>query len=285
MASIRFIYRRGLDECSLRIRFSYKELDKVFFVEADTRVKVDKTYWIKYHRARNVTHPIYSDIKKEVSKKLRELKKLVLKEFTKVEVYTKQSLEAIIEPEQGSYVTPEAGIYIFSTIAANTSVISQQLLNSFDSNDLRKQHWLKKTDINGQTYYGVYKYKNKSNNTDENSILFRIEHAYAVLAESLLNQGKLSQATEITNKIRTKRGLLPLDTNISKQELQQAFLLEMYKEFFTEIGHRFYTLKRLNKLNQLKESKPNWKEYNSLFPVPEKQLLINSNLNPQNNGY
>lgn len=97
MTSIRFIYRRALDECSLRIRFSYKVLDQVFFVEADSRVKVDRTYWIKYHRARNVTHPIYSDIKKEVSKKLRELKKLVLRESANLDVYTKQWLEAIVE--------------------------------------------------------------------------------------------------------------------------------------------------------------------------------------------
>lgn len=106
MANIRFIYRRNYEECFLKIRFLYKVENETFFVEADSRVKVDKTYWVKYHIARNVTHPIYKDIKKEVSKKLRELKKLVLEEATKVELYTRQWLESIVE----KYYTPKAEV-------------------------------------------------------------------------------------------------------------------------------------------------------------------------------
>lgn len=258
------------------LNYSFRSPDKYYVNKAVAELLLSENYLLqkKYDLAE-----LYS--KKVIDSNLYQIEEDLTKTFKK----TSKSTIWQISPEQGSYITPEASNYVFSAITANTSVISEKLLNSFTSNDLRKQHWLKKIELNGQIFYGVYKYKNKTNNTDENSIFFRIEHVYAILAESLLSQNKLSQATETINAIRIKRGLSPLSTNIVKGELEQEFLQEMYREFFTENGHRFYTLKRLNQLSQIKEVKPNWKEYNSLFPIPEKQLLINTNLNPQNNGY
>ncbi|AJA67379.1 Starch-binding associating with outer membrane [Myroides sp. A21] len=258
------------------LKYSFRSPDKYYVNKAVAELLLSENYLLqkKYDLAE-----LYS--KNVIDSNLYHIEEDLTKTFKK----DAKSTIWQISPEQGSYITPEASNYIFTTIAANTSVISDKLLNSFDTSDLRKQYWLKEIEVNGQVFYGVYKYKNKTNNTDENSIFFRIEHVYSILAESLLNQNKLSQATQIINKIRTKRGLLPLDTNIAKQELEQNFLQEMYKEFFAENGHRFFTLKRLNQLGQIKEIKTNWKDYNNLFPIPEKQLLINTNLNPQNNGY
>ncbi|MGL4585183.1 MAG: RagB/SusD family nutrient uptake outer membrane protein [Flavobacterium sp.] len=258
------------------LTYSFRSPDKYYVNKAVAELLLSENYLLqkKYDLAE-----LYSS--KIIDSNLYQIDEDLSKTFKK----DAKSTIWQISPEQGSYITPEASNYIFTAIAANTSVISEKLLKSFDSNDLRKQHWLKKIEINDQTFYGVYKYKNKTDNTDENSIFFRIEQAYSILAESLLSQNKLPQAVETLNVIRTKRGLLPLSTNIAKVELEQEFLQEMYREFFTENGHRFNTLKRLNQLSQIKEVKPNWKEYNSLFPIPEKQLLINTNLNPQNNGY
>lgn len=258
------------------LTYSFRSPDKYYVNKAVAELLLSENYLLqkKFDLAE-----LYSS--KVIDSNLYQIEEDLSKTFKK----DAKSTIWQISPEQGSYITPEASNYIFTAIAANTSVISEKLLKSFDSNDLRKQHWLNKIEINDQTFYGVYKYKNKTDNTDENSIFFRIEQAYSILTESLLSQNKLPQAVETLNAIRTKRGLPPLSTNIAKGELEQEFLQEMYREFFTENGHRFYTLKRLNQLSQIKEVKPNWKEYNSLFPIPEKQLLINTNLNPQNNGY
>lgn len=258
------------------LNYSFRSPDKYYVNKAVAELLLSENYLLqkKYDLAE-----LYS--KNVIDSNLYFIEEDLTKTFKK----DAKSTIWQISPEQGSYITPEANNYIFTTIAANTSVISDKLLKSFDASDLRKQDWLKEVEVNGHVFYGVYKYKNKTDNTDENSIFFRIEQVYSILAESLLNQNKLPQAIQIINKIRTKRGLLPLGASMGKQEVEQHFLQEMYKEFFTENGHRFFTLKRLNQFDQIKEIKPNWKDYNNLFPIPEKQLLINPNLNPQNNGY
>ncbi|MNL56219.1 SusD family protein [compost metagenome] len=62
-------------------------------------------------------------------------------------------------------------------------------------------------------------------------------------------------------------------------------LLESRREFFTEHGHRFFDLKRTGRLNVLIGVKPNWKSYHDLWPLPQKELTLNPNMNPQNTGY
>lgn len=190
-----------------------------------------------------------------------------------------------ISPLQNTAATPEANLYLFTSLTPTTTVLSKKLIESFDSNDLRLKHWIKEIPSNGNILYGVYKYKNKTNNTDEYSIFFRIEQAYFFLAESLYRQDKLTEAVQIINTIRNKRGLDALPLKITKQEFEKQYLIESNKEFFTELGHRFFTLKRLEQLDELSKSKPNWRGFHQFFPIPEKQLLINKNLNPQNNGY
>ncbi|EHO13121.1 hypothetical protein HMPREF9714_00955 [Myroides odoratimimus CCUG 12901] len=190
-----------------------------------------------------------------------------------------------ISPLQNSAATPEANLYLFTSITPTTTVLSKKLIDSFDTNDMRFKHWIKEVKSNESVLYGVYKYKNKTNNTDEYSVFFRIEQANFLLAESLYRQDKISEAVQVINTVRIKRGLNGLPLNITKQEFETQYLTESNKEFFTESGHRFFTLKRLEKLQILKDTKPNWREFHQLFPIPEKQLLINKNLNPQNNGY
>jgi len=51
------------------------------------------------------------------------------------------------------------------------------------------------------------------------------------------------------------------------------------------MGNRFFTLKRLGKLDGLLPVKPNWKTFYRNWPLPQNELLLNPNLNPQNEGY
>ncbi|MCC9041962.1 RagB/SusD family nutrient uptake outer membrane protein [Myroides sp. M-43] len=190
-----------------------------------------------------------------------------------------------LSPHLETNITPEANAYIFTALSANTTAISTELINKFDPEDLRLKNWIKSTTVNNTKFLTAFKYKNKTNNTDEYSIFYRIEHVYFIYIESLFFQNKRLQAITELNKIRQVRGVKPIDTALSSDEFEQVFLDESQREFFTEIGQRFFTLKRFEKLNQLKSTKTNWLDYHQLFPIPEKQLLINKNLNPNNHGY
>lgn len=158
--------------------------------------------------------------------------------------------------------------------------LNSSLLNSFDNHDLRKQLWVKEFEDSGSFY--AYKYKNRSTNPDECSILFRVEEAYFILSEALIHQDREKEAIPYINAIRQRADLLPLPNTLDKEQTLLVMLKESQKEFFLEHGRRFFDLKRNNKLSLLKTSKPNWQDKHALFPYPEKEILINPNLNPQN---
>ena len=92
-------------------------------------------------------------------------------------------------------------------------------------------------------------------------------------------------AVPFVNKTRQRAGLPTLSSGIGKDLLLAEILNENRREFFTEMGHRFLDLKRNDRLSVLTASKPNWKEFHRAWPIPQKELLLNSNLNPQNTGY
>lgn len=166
-------------------------------------------------------------------------------------------------------------IFIYWSYKLNTS-----LVNSFENHDLRKHSWIKEFEDTGNFY--AYKYKNRRDNPDECSILFRVEEAYFILSEALIYQNREKEAIPYLNTVRQRAGLLDLPNTLDKEQTLNAMLKESQKEFFLEHARRFFDLKRNNKLSLLKVSKPNWQDKHALFPYPEKEMLINPNLNPQN---
>jgi hypothetical protein len=133
--------------------------------------------------------------------------------------------------------------------------------------------------------YRASKYKATSNNSTEYSIVFRLEEVDLLLAESLANQDKMSEAVPLINKTRLRAGLTVLPLTLSKQQTLKEITSENRKEFFAEMGNRFMHLKRRNLLSELISSKPNFKTFHKVWPVPMKELLLNKNLYPQNEGY
>lgn len=158
--------------------------------------------------------------------------------------------------------------------------LSSSLLNSFDTDDLRKAYWIEEYSPKAGSYN--YKYQNHLDNTDECSVLFRLEEAYFIKAEALIYQNREQEAIYYLSQIRQRAGLTSLPNNLSKEQVILTMLDESRKEFFLEHARRFFDLKRNNKLSLLKEAKPNWQDKHALLPYPEKELLINPNLNPQN---
>ena len=87
------------------------------------------------------------------------------------------------------------------------------------------------------------------------------------------------------NVIRN-RARLPDITAVSQEALLQSILKERRVELFTEGGHRWFDLKRTGEAQSvLQPLKPGWQNTQLLIPLPETELILNTNLKPQNPGY
>jgi tetratricopeptide (TPR) repeat protein len=183
--------------------------------------------------------------------------------------------------------TQEGAIFIFVSGPPPLVALSNDLVNSFTIDDLRKSNWIKEVTDGATTWHHAYKYKeeNFTAASKEYSIVFRLTEQYLIRAEARAQQGDLIGAKEDLNKIRHRAGLNDT-TAITQQEILEAILQERRWEFFTEHGHRFFDLKRFNQLdNVLSAIKPGWNTTDSLLPIPQSELSTNPNLRPQNPGY
>lgn len=189
-----------------------------------------------------------------------------------------------LKPENSGDATVEAGFYYFDNVAPNAYVLSTNLMETFSENDLRKQLWMAEVTFNDESWFRPYKYKNRSGNSEEYSVIFRLEEVYFIMAEALINQNRINEALPYLNATRERAGLTALNT-VSNETFVYELLKEERREFFAEFGHRFLDLKRWDKLNELKTLKPNWEDYKQVWPIPQDELLLNSNLIPQNTGY
>ncbi|POY37927.1 RagB/SusD family nutrient uptake outer membrane protein [Solitalea longa] len=183
--------------------------------------------------------------------------------------------------------TYEAGTFIFVEGPPPSVAISDQLIDAFSDNDLRKSNWIKAVTNGTDTWYHANKYKEASNTgtSVEYSIVLRMAEQHLIRAEARAHQDDLIGAKEDLNKIRNLAGLgnsnAVTTADIIAEVLQQRRL-----EFFTEYGNRFFDLKRTGELDAvLAPIKPQWKSTDRLLPLPESELLLNPNLEPQNAGY
>lgn len=191
-----------------------------------------------------------------------------------------------LKPRNNNDPTKEAALYNF-TAAPVSYMLNPNLVSSFSGNDLRRQQYFTGVVFNGQTNYKSTKYKITAagTNTTEYSVIYRLEDIYLSLAESLVMQGKVAEAVPHLNRTRVRAGLTPLGTTVPAATALDEIKAERRKEFFSEHGMRFLDLKRWGQLDNLTAVKPNWKPFHSHWPVPQKEILVNPNLNPQNEGY
>jgi hypothetical protein len=190
-------------------------------------------------------------------------------------------------PRTDGQNTQEGETFIFTSGPPSLMALSEQLINVFELGDQRKDHWVASVTNGTDTWYHANKYKEKSNTSSsmEYSIVFRLAEQYLIRSEARAQQGDLIGAKEDLDKIRNTAGLAGT-TAISQQDILTAVLQERKVEFFTELGHRFFDLKRTNRLDEvLLPIKAGWNTTDSLLPLPESELSLNPNLNPQNSGY
>jgi hypothetical protein len=205
-------------------------------------------------------------------------------------VFLRTSKEAIFSASSTasmpSYVNRTYLGYYF--LNASYFKLTDDLVNSFEEGDLRKEKWLK----NEGAYYHCWKYKRNSATAagaDEDLVLLRLSEQYLIRAEARAQQGKLTGengAVADINVIRARAGLGSLPETLSKEETLLAIENERRHELFLEEGHRWWDLVRTGRADAILGafSGKQWETYKSLLPVPEKEIDKNKNLTP-NPGY
>jgi hypothetical protein len=165
-------------------------------------------------------------------------------------------------------------------------LLSDSLISSFESGDLRKDNWV----IQLGNYFFPYKYKLSYTGLPptEYPTVLRLAEQYLIRAEARAQQNKLSDAIGDLDVVR-KRANLTLISNtnpgISKQALVDLILHERRIELFTEYGHRWFDLRRSGIMAVVSPQKGGkWSSYKALYPIPQSELDKNPNLT-QNLGY
>jgi hypothetical protein len=202
-------------------------------------------------------------------------------------VFLKGSTEAIWQfmPTVAGKNTDEGALFTFISGPPSLIALSSSLINSFAANDLRKLRWTTAVSNASGTWYYASKYKESkvSAASKEYSMVLRLTEQYLIRAEARAQLENHIGAKQDLNKIRKRAGLLDVEAS-TKDEILEAIIQERRKELFTEYGHRFFDLKRTDKLDAVLSVKPGWDTTDRLLPIPESEFIANPNLGSQNPG-
>ena len=222
------------------------------------------------------------------------------------QVFQKNTKENILQLPKpvptNNYNTYEGSFFILTskpgTDFINSSALSDQLLNAFDSDDKRIAAWVGTYTDNSVTpsvtYYFPYKYKAYNTATiSEYSTMLRVAEQYLISAEARAYQNDLAGAISDVDMIRNRAGLaLIKDTNpsINQADLIELILKERQRELFTEWGHRWMDLKRTGTVDAVMsvvrplKGGGAWNTNMQQWPIPQTDIANNPNLK-QNQGY
>ncbi|MFT3793758.1 RagB/SusD family nutrient uptake outer membrane protein [Flavobacterium sp.] len=203
-------------------------------------------------------------------------------------VFLRSSTSTIwqLAPAHEGKNTDEAVAFIFTEGPPSIVALSPDFVSQFEPGDQRRTAWIAEITDGSTIWFHPNKYKLQDDTgaSEEFSIVLRLEEQYLIRAEARARQGDLIGAREDLDAIRTRAGL-PGTTAITTEALLTAILNERRTEFFTEHGHRFLDLKRSGNLDTTLGGKPGWSSTDRLWPLPQSELQVNPNLNPQNPGY
>lgn len=212
------------------------------------------------------------------------------------ETFTKNKKETIwaLMPVTTGENTKDGRFYTLPATGPNTFTnpfyLSTRLLSKFEANDKRRTMWVGSVTAGGTTYYFPSKYKIATLNqpVNEFTIVLRYAEQLLIRSEARAQQNKIPEAQADLNKIRTRAGLGNTPAS-NREELLLALQQERRVELFTEWGHRWLDLKRLDEANEVMavataEKGGVWKSDWQLYPIPLQETLANTKLG-QNQGY
>jgi hypothetical protein len=187
--------------------------------------------------------------------------------------------------------------------------LNANLLNAFEPGDARFVNWVGSFTapavgtIPATTYQFAYKYKNNSispaNPVTEYPIMLRLAEQYLIRAEAYIQTGQIALGIADLNTLRTRARMAatatvpdplpPLAGTLSQPDAMNAVLHERQVELFTEMGHRWFDLRRTGKIDAVMnvvtpQKGSTWSSYKQLIPIPVSEIILNPNL-VQNPGY
>jgi len=181
------------------------------------------------------------------------------------------------------YSTTEAMTFVLVSGPPPLVALNEDLVGEMDSNDLRRLYWV--GEVTDGTNFWYYPNKYQQSSSLQYSVVFRLAEQYLIRAEARTRQNNTIGAQQDINMIRGRAGL-PDTPATTTEELLEEILKERRFELFTEHGHRWFDLRRFGLTGDiLGPIKPGWDATDTLLPIPETELLMNPNLNPQNPGY
>lgn len=220
-------------------------------------------------------------------------------------VFLKNSQEAIwqMQPINQGLNTLDGFTFVIPNTGPNGNqciTVSNTLLNSFEVNDQRKNHWIGTVNVGLTTYSFPYKYKVMTNQNvatagdmTEYEMVLRLGEQYLIRSEAEANGagGGLAAAIADLNAIRKRAGL----ANYSGAQDQASVLSAIYKErrveLFSEWGHRWLDLKRTGKVDAVMgiggasaAKGGTWSTNQQLYPIPLSEIKADPKL-VQNPGY
>ena len=179
----------------------------------------------------------------------------------------------------------------YSSTQTPTYVVTDSLLNQFETGDLRMANWLGVNIVNGQNVYYPAKYKDHAPTTPATDyMMLRLGEIYLIRAEAAAELGtNLSVAVGDINTIRIRAGLSTVNPT-TPAAILAAVRKERRTELFTEWGNRWFDLNRT--VNDTKYQSngqaaavlSGYQSYDALYPLPQAQIQLNNHL-IQNPGY
>lgn len=207
------------------------------------------------------------------------------------QVFLRESSETIwqLKPSAPGYNTFDGNNFILTAVPT-VIYLSDKFVNGFEKDDKRKNAWVDSLVLENSKWHYAAKYKVKSgNNPTEYTVLFRLSEQYLIRAEALVHLNRLTEAITAIDKLRLRAGLpllKEINPGINSTELLLLIEKERRAEFFAEMGHRWFDLKRTDRANTVLGTleSPDWKTEDQLLPIPKVQLDRDRNM-VQNPGY
>jgi starch-binding outer membrane protein, SusD/RagB family len=211
------------------------------------------------------------------------------------DVFLKNNMEAVwqLQPVNVGWNTEDAKTFIVPASGlsefVNPVFMGRSLLSSFENGDLRRVAWVDSVIVENDTIYFPNKYRSATQDdpVTEYNTVFRLSEQYLIRAEAKYRLNDYAGSLSDLNVIRNRAGLQQLTDN-SDASIFKAIIHDRQIEFFTEWGHRWLDLKRLNVADEILSviKGSNWQRQDELYPIPQTEIDKNPSLKGhQNPGY
>ena len=210
------------------------------------------------------------------------------------EVFLKNSKEAIWQLQPAPNFNTRDGEYFIIRDVPNFDhplFLSKSLLDGFDKDhDERYANWINKVTDGTTSYFFPFKYKKtfEAGDVSEYVMVLRLAEQYLIRAEARAEIGNIGGAQEDL-KVITERAGLDINASAEKNTLLSQILEQRRLELFSELGHRWFDLKRTGTIDAAMTSAMIikggvWESYKAYFPKMQSEILKNPNIK-QTPGY